>query len=81
LIREEEGKALYLMFNAADVAVDFALPILEGETHWQASIDTGREAPDDILAASEHVSLKDTQSYHLSPHSGAILLIHGRNES
>jgi len=74
LIHENEQRALCLMFNAGADAVDFGLPPTPPGTRWHLAVDTSREAPQDLFAAGEEALLEDTQIYHLSPRSSAILL-------
>jgi isoamylase len=74
LIHEDEQRALYLMFNAGADAVDFGLPPVLPGARWHLSVDTSREAPQDLFAAGEEPLWKDPQTYHLSPRSSAILL-------
>jgi isoamylase len=74
LIQEEEGSALYLMFNAGPDAVDFGLPPAQAGARWHLAVDTSLEAPRDLFAAGEEPACESPQSYHLGPRSCAILL-------
>jgi glycogen operon protein len=74
LIHEDEQHALCLMFNAGDDAVDFRLPPVLPGTRWRLSVDTSRETPHDLFAASEEPLWENPQIYHLGPRSSAILL-------
>jgi len=76
LIREDNERALFLIFNASNEAADFRLPQLLPGTRWYQAVDTSRETPQDILAAQEEILLENSQSYHVNPKSSAILLIH-----
>jgi isoamylase len=75
LIHEGEQSALYLMFNAGDDAIDFALPPLPFGARWHLAVDTAREEPKDMFAAGEEPLWEDPQRYQLSPRSSAILLV------
>ncbi|MGO9113241.1 MAG: glycogen debranching protein GlgX [Thermoguttaceae bacterium] len=74
LIYEDEQRALYLMFNAGADAVDFGLPPALPGARWHLAVVTSREAPQDMFTAGEEPLWEDTQTYHLSPRSSAILL-------
>jgi isoamylase len=74
LIHEDEQRALCLMFNAGTDAVDFVLPALSRGTRWHLTVDTSREAPQDLFAAGEELLWEDQQAYRLSSRSSAILL-------
>jgi glycogen operon protein len=74
LIHEDEQRVLYLMFNAGVDAVDFRLPTVLPGFRWYLAVDTSGKAPRDLFAEGEEPLWKDSQTYHLSPRSGAILL-------
>ena len=74
LIHEDERHALFLMFNAGDAAIDFSLPPVPPEARWYLAVDTSREAPGDMFAASEELLLEGSPTYHLPSRAGAILL-------
>jgi glycogen operon protein len=74
LINEDEQSALCLMFNAGTDAVDFGLPPVPPGTRWHLAVDTSREAPQDLFAAGKEPLWENSQTYHLSPRSCAILL-------
>ncbi len=74
LIREDENRALYLMFNAGADTVDFRLPPLPPGTRWHLAVDTSCEAPHDLFNAGEEPPWEDQQTYRVSPRSSAILL-------
>ena len=80
LIHEDEHSALYLMFNAGSVAVDFSLPLLSPGAQWHLAVDTAREAPQDLFAEGEEPLWEDPKTYLLSPRSSVILLIRERND-
>jgi glycogen operon protein len=67
------------MFNAGAEAVDFRLPPVIPGARWHLAVDTSREAPQDLFAAGEEPLWEDSQTYHLSPRSSAILLARGTN--
>ncbi len=73
LIREDEQRALCLMFNAGAAAVDFGLPPVPPGARWHLAVDTSRESPLDLFAAGEEPRWDDPHTYHLSPRSSAIL--------
>jgi glycogen operon protein len=79
LIHENGDKAVYLMFNAGDTAVDFALPVLPPTARWHIAVDTTFPAPRDLFSTGEEPLWKDPRSYHLGPQSGAILLVRALN--
>ena len=79
LIHEDEQHALCLMFNAGAGVVDFRLPPVISGARWYLAVDTSREAPQDLFAAGEEPLWEDSQTYHLSPRSSAILLARGTN--
>jgi glycogen operon protein len=74
LIQEDELHALCLMFNAGANAADFGLPPVLPGARWHLAVDTSREAPQDLFAASEEPLWQDPRTYHLSSRSSAILL-------
>jgi isoamylase len=74
LIHEDGQRALYLMFNAGADPVDLGLPPVPPGARWHLSVDTSREAPQDLFAAGEEPLWENPQTYHLSPRSSAILL-------
>ncbi|MGA7983095.1 MAG: hypothetical protein WCA32_23075 [Chromatiaceae bacterium] len=74
LIREDERRALCLMFNASIDAVDFDLPPIQTESRWHLAVDTSRETPQDLVAAGEEPLCEDLYAYRLSPRSSIILL-------
>jgi glycogen operon protein len=77
LIHEDGQSSLFLMFNAGTCAVDFILPPVSPGTFWRLAIDTFRQAPQDLFVAGRGPLLKNSQIYHLSPRSSAILLKKG----
>jgi isoamylase len=79
LIHEDEQHALCLMFNASADPVDFGLPPVLPGARWHLAVDTSREAPQDLFAGGEELLWEDSQTYHLSPQSSAILLTRGTN--
>ncbi len=74
LIQEDEQREIFLMFNASNAAIDFALPPVLPETRWYLAVDTSREAPQDVFAAGEELLLEGSPTYHLPSRAGAILL-------
>ena len=74
LIHEVEQSALYLMFNASDDAIDFALPPVAQGTRWYQAVDTARDSPQDLFAAGDEQICTDQQTYRLGSRSSAILL-------
>jgi isoamylase len=75
LIHEDEQRALCLMFNAGTDAVDFGLPPVPAGARWHLAVDTSREAPEDLFVAGAEPLWEDTQTFHLSARSSAILLV------
>ena len=74
LIREDQGSALYLMFNAGPDTVVFALPPVPSGSRWHQAIDSSEEAPRDLFAAGDEPPLEDVQTYLLRPRSSVVLL-------
>jgi glycogen operon protein len=74
LIHEDAQRALYLMFNAGDEAIDFVLPPPAQGAQWHQAVDTSRAAPQDMFAEGEEPQLEYPQTYLLAPRSSAILL-------
>ncbi len=75
LIHEDEQHALYLMFNADTVAVEFKLPPMSPEMRWYVAIDTSRETPQDLFAAGDEPPLDYEQAYLLDSRSSAVLVV------
>jgi len=74
LIHEDAQHALFLMLNASADAVEFALPPAPPGARWYLAVNTARETPLELLAASLKRHCDDSQSCCLSPRSSAILL-------
>ncbi len=74
LIHEDEGGALFLMFNAGVDTVDFSLPTAPRGS-WHLAVDTSREAPGDLYEPGEEPLCEDQHNYRLAPRSSAILLL------
>jgi len=73
-IREDEQRALCLLFNASADAAAFVLPAVPSGAQWHLAVDTSRETPQGLFAAGEEPLLEDSLTYHLPPRSSAILL-------
>ena len=80
LIPEGGRQALCLMFNAGANTVAFQLPAAPPGARWHVAVDTSRAAPQDIFTAGQEPLLKDSDAYHLSSRSSAILLARESNE-
>ena len=63
--------ALCLLFNAAQSPAEFRLPSVA--SRWRLFLDTGKTAPDDIVAAGAEPSIRDGGQYRLMPRSLAVL--------
>jgi isoamylase len=74
LIREDDGYALLLMFNAGGDAVDFGLPRLPMGIRWYLAADTSLPFRQDWFAAGEEPPLENSKTYPLGSRSSAILL-------
>jgi isoamylase len=74
LIHEDGQRALCLMVNAGDGAIDFGLPSVPPGGRWRLAVDTSRETPQDLFAAGQEPLCEDPHAYHLSPRSSVILL-------
>jgi glycogen operon protein len=73
LIRGEDGPDLYLMFNADDDPVSFALPERSHPQGWRIAIDTA-EGPGDSDAPEPDGRVVPGTRYALASHSGAVLV-------
>jgi glycogen operon protein len=74
LMHEDGQNALFLMFNASTMVIDFVLPqVMQGQW-WHLAADTSREPPQDLFAAGEESLLEDSLTYRMNPRSSAILL-------
>jgi isoamylase len=73
LIRAGGRDALYLMFNAHDKPVSFAVPTAPDRGRWQLAIDTSQELPTMSDSASR-LCVDRTRPYVLEPHSSAVLI-------
>lgn len=74
LVHEDEQRALYLMFNSAEDAIDFSLPPSAQGTRWYQAVDTAHDAPQDMFAAGDELRCADQQTYRLGSRASAILL-------
>lgn len=74
LIYENDHLALFLMFNASTEAVDFYLPPMPNGARWHLAVDTSHEAPEDLFDAGNEPLLDQSQAYHLTTRSSAILV-------
>ncbi|MCP4639612.1 MAG: hypothetical protein GY851_04235 [bacterium] len=66
---ENDGVALYLMFNPSEKSATFRLP----KGHWRVRVDTSRTSPDDIIAAGEARRVPHRRKYLVEDRSLAIL--------
>jgi glycogen operon protein len=74
LIQENEQDALFLIFNAGTSVTEFRLPRLPNGGRWHRAVDTGRSAPQDLIAAGEEALVDSSRAYPLVAHSSVILL-------
>jgi glycogen operon protein len=74
LIREGDGGALYLMFNASTEPAAFRVPAALNGGQWHIAVDTGREWPHDLFAPGEEPPVDPAQPYAMTPRCSAILL-------
>jgi glycogen operon protein len=74
LIHGEDGPALYLMFNADRVPLDFVLPVPPRLGSWRVAVDTAQPSPRDFHAPGEEGALASQTSYALGSRSSAILV-------
>ena len=74
LIHEDEQRALFLMFNAGNDAVDFGLSPVPTGSRWHLAVDTSRGSPRTQFAVGNEQVLEDPRTYHLPSRSSAILL-------
>ncbi len=65
---------LFLLFNADNRSVDYALPGLPAGKIWRLAVDTSRTAPDDLCDPGKEPSLQGQIGFRLEPRSSAILL-------
>jgi len=75
LISEDEQQALFLIFNADVVAIDFELPHTLSGTSWHLAIDTSCKTPNDLFTAGEETLLDNSMSYHVEARSSVVLLV------
>ncbi len=74
LIHEDDGRALYLMFNTGDDAIDFALPSVPQGFRWHQAVDTAHVPPQAMFSEGEEPLLEYPQTYLLDSRSSAILV-------
>jgi isoamylase len=74
LIRDDDGPALFLMFNADSEPVDFALPVLPRSGRWWVAVDTAEPSPGDSHATGEEGAVVNQASYAAGSHSSAVLV-------
>lgn len=79
LIREDEQRSLYLMFNAGTDWATFALPTAPAGFRWHLAVDTALDAQQDLSAAGDELLCADQHTYRLGSRSSAILLIRRTN--
>jgi hypothetical protein len=65
------------MFNAHAAPSDFSIPAAPGNKTWRLSVDTSRQAPEDLYEPGEEPSMQDQVSFRVEPRSSAILLARG----
>jgi isoamylase len=73
MIHEDKQRALCLLFNASDLAVDFRLPSLPTGIQWHLAVDTFCKTSHGMFATGKEELLKYPQTYLLNPRSSAIL--------
>ena len=81
MISEDDQRALCLMFNAGADAVNFALPPAPPGARWHLSVDTSRQAPEDLSAAGEEPLGEDPQTYYIGPRGPNAILLGRRTEA
>jgi isoamylase len=74
LIRDQEGPALYLMFNAGSEGVSFALPGPPGGGQWRVAVDTFEPLPGDPGRSGDEKALDDQGEYNVRSRSSVILV-------
>ncbi|HXJ17657.1 MAG TPA: glycogen debranching protein GlgX [Candidatus Polarisedimenticolia bacterium] len=65
---------LFLIFNAANAPVEFAVPAAPGSRDWYLAVDTFRAAPEDFRDPGKELSLRGENVFRAGPRSGAILV-------
>lgn len=66
---------LCLLFNADEIPVEFALPVVAPNAAWHVCVDTANAKPDDIFPAGEEPPIPQPKQYPAKPRSLAILLL------
>ena len=74
LVFGHEDADLFLIFNAANDAVDFSIPTASKAEDWHLAVDTFRPAPEDFFEPGKEPSLRGEKTFRAGPRSSAILL-------
>ena len=74
MAHEDESSVLYLMFNAGAEAVAFRLPAAPKSTRWRLTVDTFREAPNDLYLPGAEPLLDPSLTYPVGPRTSVILV-------
>jgi isoamylase len=73
-----DGKdALYLMFNAEDKPMSFAIPPAPNPCQWRLAIDTSRDLPPALPACGGGPFVERDRPYVLEPRSSVLLVAPG----
>jgi pullulanase/glycogen debranching enzyme len=74
LIHGEEGRDLYLMFNAGTDPTSFVLPVLARSGRWRLAFDTAQPPSGDSEAAEGDAGVLRGTLYAVGSRSSAILV-------
>jgi isoamylase len=74
LIFAQEDVDLFLIFNAANEPVEFAISAAPGAGAWYLAVDTFRAAPGDFCDPGKELSLRGENVFRAGPRSSAILV-------
>jgi isoamylase len=74
LIRSQDVADLFLMFNAENEAVTFAVPPARSPRSWRLAVDTAESLPVDFYRPGEEAALANPASYLVQSRSSVILV-------
>jgi glycogen operon protein len=71
---DRDDNDFYMVFNARNEAVEFALAPAPNGSVWHRAIDTGLDSPQDILEPNQQRPLPDQRLYAAAPRSFVLLI-------
>jgi glycogen operon protein len=74
VLRDKDDNDFYLMFNAGQELVVFALPPADDRKRWYRAVDTSLKSPGDILPEGSEEPLAASGKYKVKARSMAILI-------